>query len=90
MPQRLVAETANLVERCQSDEDVRETAIQALRTAAEHGFNHGNREFVQSLCDELSTRAAAETDATRKQRLLSAVDVVFAVAIELRTGSISL
>ena len=86
MPQRLAAETAKLISYCTSDEHVRQTVLLALRTAAEHGFNHGKAEFVDALCEDLRKLAADEPDATQKQRLLTTVDTVCTRAAELKTG----
>ena len=87
MPRRLAAETAKLISYYKSDEEVRTATLQALRTAAEHGFNHGNTEFVEALCSDLRKLAADETDATQKQRLLTAVDTVCTLAAELNQGT---
>ena len=87
MPSRLAHETATLIARCESEEEVRETAVQALRLAAEHGFNHGNPEFVQALCEDIKELADAEVGPIRKQRLLTAVDTVCTLAAELNSGA---
>ena len=83
MPKRLAVETAKLISYCKSDDEVRTATLQALQTAAEHGFNHGNTEFVEALCENLRDLATGETDPGQKQRLLTAVDTVCTVAGEL-------
>ena len=87
MPQRLALETARLIADCKSDEQMRDTALHAFRTAAEYGFNHGNTEFMEALCSQLTTMAAAETDAARKQRLLDAVGTVCDLAAQLNEAT---
>ena len=87
MPQRLAIETARLVAECASGEQMRATALHAFRTAAEYGFNHGNTEFMEALCSQLRTLAAAETDAARKQRLLDAVGTVCDLAAQLNEAT---
>ena len=86
MPRRLAAETAKLISYCKSDEEVRTATLHALRTAADHGFNHGNTEFIEALCDDLRILAATETEPDQKQRLLTAVETVCSLAAELNQG----
>ena len=54
--------------------------------AAEHGFNHGNAEFIEALCSDLQSLATDETDLSLKQRLLTAVETVCTLAAELNAG----
>ena len=86
MPKRLAAETAKLISYCKSDDEVRTATLHALQTAAEHGFNHGNTEFVEALCDNLRDLATTQTDPEQKQRLLTTVDTVCTLADELNAG----
>ena len=59
-PSRLAHEAATLFARCESDEEIRDTALHTLRLAAERGLNHGDPAFVQALCDDLKELADDE------------------------------
>ena len=83
MPQRLASEIAKLISTCRSDEDVRETAVHALRTSSQYGFDHRCSGFTQAVCDGLQARARDERDSVLKHRLLTAVETVCALADEL-------
>ena len=86
MPRRLAQETARLLAGCVFTDETRRTALHAFQTAAEYGFNHGNAEFLEALCDELKVIAGAETDPARQQCLHATIEIVCALAAELNAS----